>query len=188
MVEAHDRESTDLPEWRPHRRHAIPLRPDRVPALFARAGIPWRAVPCLDLVPERRWAGTPESVKHQHRPARNIGQEAVSVGDRPADGFPPRGRIRSMIRGPSETPVTADPRYRSCARRWLMVAAIETPRVDSCSQIATISTRSSRPMRSAAFRVYKRASWACAVAAIKRSNARARGRRPTPATAAARRP
>jgi len=53
VVEAHEPASTDLPEWRPHRRHAIPLRPDRVPALFARAGIPWLAMPCLDLGPER---------------------------------------------------------------------------------------------------------------------------------------
>jgi len=41
---------------------------------------------------------------------------------------------------------------------------------------------------SAAFPVYKRASWAWLIAAINRSNARDRARLPMPATAAARRP
>jgi len=52
-------------------------------------------------------------------------------------------------------------------------------------QTATTSTRSSRPTKSSAFRVYSRAVWAWAVAAIRRSIVRARGCRPAATTAAA---
>ena len=49
----------------------------------------------------------------------------------------------------------------------------------------TISTRRSMPMSSSALRVYRRAAWAWAVAAINRSMTRERGWRPAVTTAAA---
>lgn len=52
-------------------------------------------------------------------------------------------------------------------------------------QTGMISIRLSRPAKSSLFRVYSRAEWAWAVAAISRSMERARGWRPASTTAAA---
>ena len=55
-------------------------------------------------------------------------------------------------------------------------------------QSVRMSTRPSSPAKSSGLRVYSRASWAWAVAAMSRSMTRRRGRRPASTTAAASRP
>jgi hypothetical protein len=65
-----------------------------------------------------------------------------------------------------------------CSVRARREVYVLVSRFDGFVQTATMSTRSSIPMRSFALRVYSRAPCACAVAAMRRSMTRARGCRP----------
>ena len=119
-------------------------------------------------------------------PAARAAAPAVLV--RPAhEATPPLARTSSLARKYRRTavfPSQARPTTRPPSER--RGGADPGPRASRArSQTATISTSPSSPRKSSALRVYTRACWAWAVAAMSRSIDLGRGLRPDSATAAA---
>ncbi len=94
-------------------------------------------------------------------------------------------RLTTIFRGHQRDPTQDDLRPATPPLPARLSAA---SRCRAVVQTATTSTSLPVPARSPALRVYSRAEWAWAVAAIRRSVVRARGCRPAATTAAASRP